>query len=791
MMHAASAVAACGAIDGHRDERATFRDGEQAEPTDENDPRGVVIYSYVRRFESMDDVEPADVLEYGELDLDTWQKAARPYTHQADAYVYQDEAWEQTLPDGGLERGYRVWRKGNPAVYSPSPYSGPPTVEADVLVLQDEDPMLHVPIVLTFHDFPSWDVPLLPDTSLVSVDDLQDAYDSRAAALAARAEKFEEVAAPAIASIEELGGSIISQNPKTGWLIARVPSGALVALISRDDLASIGDGRGLAQDAAWYLGEGRTDARLDVDRHLDAGYTGEQPNSGRHAFGDITIAVIESKYFEDDACYFFDGAGCTGASRLQEVFQCNFSGNECQSVTNFADDTEPAQHGTWTSSIALADYRQGQGNGNALGDASWTNNGCASGANCASGTCESGKCAHSSVWEERATGMAPEARAILFGGMHLDDEGLMASSADAWDDAFDRHVDIISASIGTGPNVCSPAAFAAVELEAQVAFDDGIFMAVAAGNSGINDDCNVNTPAAIPKSFAVNGYTADGDASCQTSYHTDCLIDNETASKGGADGYYPDGTFGASELGIVALSAPGRVRYTTNDVGSLGEVQTSAIYGSSFATPHVAGAAAIVKDRFLSTGQTWINNPGYLHTVMFAMGDRHNGLSEPTTQRTTGASHVYGFGRLKLRLFDSTLAPYFTNAATVVLTDDDSVVWSPTYLPLGTGTAMVKCVALHIEDTSADADDITISNIDLTVRIKNANAGSCPGTGTPLYTRSDTDMDWKHMVAIEDTSVTLNGRCVEVEVSSEEVEGPLSITSRVFCYGAGVDDDDQ
>src|SRR5712691_8334376 len=104
---------------------------------------------------------------------------------------------------------------------------------------------------------------------------------------------------------------------------------------------------------------------------------------------------------------------------------------------------------------------------------------------------------------------------------------------------------------------------------------------------------------------------------------------------------------------MIALAAPTGFKYTTQEYGNQGEVNDSGPFsnfgGSSAATAVVSGLAADVKSLYLSQGNTWINNPGRLQTVMLAMTDRH--FDTTTAQRTTGADPIYGFGRVKLRRF--------------------------------------------------------------------------------------------------------------------------------------------
>src|SRR5262245_5877005 len=49
----------------------------------------------------------------GSLTLEDWQRAARPWTHLAEPFVYHEEAWERPRGDGTTESGYRIVRTPN------------------------------------------------------------------------------------------------------------------------------------------------------------------------------------------------------------------------------------------------------------------------------------------------------------------------------------------------------------------------------------------------------------------------------------------------------------------------------------------------------------------------------------------------------------------------------------------------------------------------------------------------------------------------------------------------------
>ncbi len=514
------------------------------------------------------------------------------------------------------------------------------------------------------------------------------------------------------------------------------------------------------------LGDGRISARSEADTYHDYGFTGERPNAARHSYGDITIAVIESGVPEDEACMFYDW-GCSGASRIRARYVCDGTApNECASVSNFASADE-VDHTTLVASVIVGDYMDGQGDGHALGDPAWTSG------------------AHSDEWERLATGIAPESSIVFFGKRGTN------SSNDAFADAISKSyselsVDIINGSwVLTGTSACDVLASEVCEEEVENAFDDGVFVAQAVGNVGIAGACNVQAPADIPKAFAVGSLDSER-AACEANYTPDCTIKGSSSAKGGGS-VTEDGTTYANVESMVDLVAPGNVTYMTEDGSTDGAdrglVTIGAVSGSSIATPHVAGAAALVKDYFLNDGLSWINNPGRLHAVMLAMADRHwssnpTSATQATTQATSGADPYFGMGRLNLRLFESGTGntPYGLYMSTVSFTNSSSGSDSFPFGVLPSGVGLFKCVANQAEDMSDKTD---VSKVDLSITVRHPVSTGCSYAGA-VYIQPvvDQSRDTKAMVAV-DTSL-LAGKCVEVSLTPRHVT-QVGITVNTYC----------
>jgi hypothetical protein len=325
----------------------------------------------------------------------------------------------------------------------------------------------------------------------------------------------------------------------------------------------------------------------------------------------------------------------------------------------------------------------------------------------------------------------------------------------------------------------------------------------AAGNVNGDDAtaCQVRDPADTPKALTVNAYDA-GLADCANTPSTRCLLDRDScrdsnenpigcSARGGADANVAGRGTITEAVSIVDLVAPNIISGVTSQTSGTDGSPTFTFAGTSAATPHVAGMAALVKDWYLHNGQSWVNSPGRLHTIMLAMGDRH--FSSDPTSATTWTTQIaatpndwYGVGRARLRLLENGggLGSWANHFATYTFTGQQSVVYHPFGMdPMPSGIELVKCVAMQAEDMSGKTD---ISEIKLSVRVlPNANGTSCTGSSTA--TRISDNFDTKKVAALQ--GLTFTDRCVEVTIDSENVTSQ-GVTVHAMCYYAGVNDDE-
>jgi len=704
--------------------------------------------------------------------------------------VYQFGAWQRTRDDGTIEQGTRVTSRHNPWPSEPVFESGPPNVDAKLLELaaQVDDASELIAVLIELRNFPEFDLPLLPSSDFLGVDDYDLAIENRANAELERADLLHSMSTGVRKQIELAGGAVRHEYWRVGWLSARIPATALSALSLRNDLAAIISPDHETDTGLMSQDDIRPNGWAGSQGLWDDGHKGGEPNSARHGAGNIMIAVAEPWALEDEACAFYATPNCTGTSRIWARYRCDDQdndGNFCEYVASFSEAEEAmgegSEHGTTVASAALADYMRGQADNHALGDPTYPLFG-----------------AHFGSWERGATGSAPEASLVYFG---INRPGATDESyADALADAAAVGADIVTNGWGWLGYPCNLDDHNLTGAQAEAAFDDGIFLSIYASNVAgpSQSSCNVGHPAQVPKVMAINGLDMN-QPGCDTDY-LDCKLSTSMSARGGAQVTVGGVTY-YDRASVIDLVVPHNLTHVTNDQGTRGTVvHDSTTGGTSIAAPRLAGLAAVAKGWFLDDGLGWINNPGWLHVYMLGQGDRHRSMvpsdkSFPTLQLTTGTDKFYGMGRVKMRYPGQTgaLGLYDYHFQMLGFTYG---VTKQTFLAFGgkmpTGTDFLKCTMFQDEDMSSKS---WVSHFDLEIQLREPSCIGlycyCSTGGTPTTSaRSDTSYDIKKMVSYEaNQPVPLQGKCAYVTLE-RDLLWPWDISTQTFCYVADVADDE-
>lgn len=715
----------------------------------------------------------------GKVDGDLYQRYARPFAYTDSSIRHHFAATYRRLPDGGAVEVVQVTAAPGRAAVVDVPRR--PTL-VDRRLLELDAGSGPVTMMIQIRDFPEWDVPLRPQPDLLSPSEHAASLTARELALVERELAFAESAEPVADAVERAGGSVVAARWEIGWLVAELPLQELDALAAHPAVQAV-----VAADQSWEIALSNKAAerpthRMGAQQFWNSGQTGDEPNPARHSYGAITIASIDTGPVKDEARAFCQDSACT-SSKIALRYRCDVGGqNPCVAVANYLPfledfDIDATNHSTTVATAAVSDYLDGQAISYPLGDTGY-------------------------AWQNAATSAAREAKLITLGalgGFHFPGNALDSYTA-ALGKARFHQADVLTSATAVTVGACTIASWLPNQQMAENAFDDGAFYAMSAGNEGgaTASACNIDwTPSMTPKVFTVNGLDML-PAGCDADYRN-CKLDLGNSARGGADAVV-GGVTRPAAVSIIDMVVPQNLSHFTrcgtpgaSSCSPYGQVITNAgDSGTSFAAPRLAGLAAVAKDYFLDTGQSWFNNPGWLHTFMLGQGDGHRssvpsvqGL--PTYQLHSGVDDLYGMGRIKMRHPDQ-FSLYGHDFRSLTFTTTTPYNFFVGGVPLDPSTETLKCVMVQHEDMSIKTD---VARVKLEVWLKTpTGGGGCSQrTASHGYLKDDS-FDTKHAITFRADQGQVGGYCAHARVTPLVLPNTGSAWVQTFCYAADELDDE-
>jgi hypothetical protein len=341
------------------------------------------------------------------------------------------------------------------------------------------------------------------------------------------------------------------------------------------------------------------------------------------------------------------------------------------------------------------------------------------------------------------TGSAPEAE-IYYYNINCHYTGIRGALQQAVTDG----ADIGNMSFGFGQ--CDPA-FDSANVN-QTLYDAtwaGMLLVGSSGNSSntLTDPCEVAYPSYRPEVIQVAGLDTNNDATAYGSTNMGIGV----SSQGGMTVTTRTGFTSASAN--VDLSSPGAVRLLTNASSYSGTA-----WGSSFASPLVAGSAAALRDSFYTLGHGAHTQNAFRFLVnMLLMGDGWNGwnIGAGAGIDTTKPNRRSGFGRTQMWYphSDSLTGPWAWGTHTFLIHQGETVtfpVWDSG--PESNSITEWKWAVTWYNDDLEYLEDIDIS-------VWN----TCPaGGGAAQYVAGQSDADFRNRVHL--TAAQIGGKCLEMRV---------------------------
>ena len=444
-----------------------------------------------------------------------------------------------------------------------------------------------------------------------------DLVEERVLAIEGRKSETRSSQADLVATVEDAGGRVDDQHWFVNSFSGEIPAGVIKRLAEDSRIATL-DLRGVLEVSDNQMEDIRKAAQIEDPTEWDTGgacspcadflkntgytYDGSRASGLSDAEG-ILVGVLDTRIDIDHPVL---------EDRLYGAWVRSDPPTETWDVDTTGMGLNYDDHGITVSSLLLGDLEDGQDT--SVGSVDW----------------------------ERGSGVSPGSYLVALpvtgsgagsGSLETAIEFLLELPATA------GIPDIINASVGynvSTDGICDPDHYSNDWIDLAMKHD--IFVVVASGNENGNyAACNVTMPATASGAFTVGSISIEAANLQNAPVRTYSSRGPDLHGRSVVDIVAPDGREPGGSPGYVSYDACYDDTYCdkTYDGG----------WGTSFAAPLVAGAAANYKDFLIHRfGTAMANDVGNIYVQMLLMSDL------PTTARALDPK--WGVGRLRMRLWD-------------------------------------------------------------------------------------------------------------------------------------------
>lgn len=443
----------------------------------------------------------------------------------------------------------------------------------------------------------------------------------RAAVLKGLEQQAQAQLGQAIDQLSALGALDIQHRWLSQTLWAQIPSGAAKRIAALPSVEALGLVERVAQK-----GNGQVNRQALLTDTILPSYEGDR--AGRGTSGRVRIAVIESIWnggqFQADNWPAHNHVGFldqAGRSRIIEMHDCSDTVlNSPARCTQVSSPTVGASsHGTAVSWVAAGSIDRGQ---DPVYPGQWTDA------------------------QAQRSGHAAGAEIVYYQIYRANEVAL------AIERAVENGVDIINMSFTLEENGRCDRTANDFNRELRGAFEAGVLVVAASGNTSGESGCTVEYPSFRPEVIGVNWTSGTGN-------YNRSPMDSD-APRGGLSIRTRGGQ--TTLVAGVDLTTMGSVSSAFSQAPN--SYDSSSRRGSSFATPAVSGTAALLKSALADQfGAAFANDPGYLMANLFLMGDTWGGVAvtqhlpdwdgDMYAANLSGISHISGYGRLKAHIWNA------------------------------------------------------------------------------------------------------------------------------------------